>query len=278
MKWTEKLQRLLRGRTVSSLSREMGLHPTRLGAQISRGQMFRADRAVMLARLLGVDADWLFDDRLGWPPVHVEVGPTPQGSVETIVRLDAAHGRQRPSGTFFSYTIRPGHYLGQRSFKLVGRSARMEVEDYDGETGFVPVLSPVAAGEARRSDYWGNRPALAEYYIRFQIEDGRAFALPVDGASMEPDFQHGDLVVVSPSSKIRLPIKRGLRPILAIIVYRSERTATLKLVVRSETGESPNKLRYVLQPINNLYPHVTLDASQIASVIPVLGVLRERPE
>lgn len=68
MKWQEKIRRLLRGKNASELARSVGLHVSAIGDAAKKGQMPKADKAVRIARALGIPCDWLFDDSLDWPP------------------------------------------------------------------------------------------------------------------------------------------------------------------------------------------------------------------
>lgn len=68
MHWTEKVKRLQNGRTLASIEEAAGWSRNQLGAAMSRKSMPGADIAIALARALEVPTDWLFDERLAWPP------------------------------------------------------------------------------------------------------------------------------------------------------------------------------------------------------------------
>lgn len=68
MNWMDKVRRLQAGRTLSAIEEAAGWSRNQLAAALSRGSIPGADIAIRLARTLEVPTDWLFDDKLGWPP------------------------------------------------------------------------------------------------------------------------------------------------------------------------------------------------------------------
>lgn len=63
-----KLRKLQKGRTLTSIEEAAGWSPSQLSAAMSRKSMPGADLAIGLARALDVDVEWLFDEKLSWPP------------------------------------------------------------------------------------------------------------------------------------------------------------------------------------------------------------------
>jgi len=93
MNWLEKAKRLLKGKNASELSRAVHLPPSAIGAAVSKGNLPKADKAVKIARALGVSADWLFDDLAEWPPPVTGFGGAPDA--ELVQLLEARINRSK---------------------------------------------------------------------------------------------------------------------------------------------------------------------------------------
>ena len=72
----EKLDRLTSLSNRSAISRAAGFHHGMLASTLKQKRMPSAPSIVALAKVLGVDAGWLFDDVKGWPPVRVDINAT----------------------------------------------------------------------------------------------------------------------------------------------------------------------------------------------------------
>lgn len=68
MDWVQKTRKLLKGRTLRSIEKVADWSPNTLAATLSKASVPTATRGIKLARALGVDPDWLFDDEQAWPP------------------------------------------------------------------------------------------------------------------------------------------------------------------------------------------------------------------
>lgn len=68
MTYSEKIKRLTDGRSAAKLGRVVGLHKSAIRDVVNTGKRPRIDKAIKIARALGVTADWLFDDAQDWPP------------------------------------------------------------------------------------------------------------------------------------------------------------------------------------------------------------------
>jgi len=68
MDWIEKMEKLLNGRSYAVIERAAGWPDNTLSNAVRGEQMPGADKAIRLARALGVPAEWLFDDDQGCPP------------------------------------------------------------------------------------------------------------------------------------------------------------------------------------------------------------------
>lgn len=75
MDWQKKIRRLLENQNASALAESVGLHKSAIRDAANSGRMPRADKALKIARALGVDTDWLFDDSLGWHDRHSSTQP-----------------------------------------------------------------------------------------------------------------------------------------------------------------------------------------------------------
>ncbi len=72
MRFSDKLERLTANVNKAKASLDAGLPPTAISNYLAKGQVPRADTGVAIARVLGVAADWLFDDAQDWPPPKAE--------------------------------------------------------------------------------------------------------------------------------------------------------------------------------------------------------------
>ena len=62
----KKLELLLEGKSRPEIARRAKLNPNIFADYISKGHMPRADKALRIARVLGVPFEWLIDDSLDW--------------------------------------------------------------------------------------------------------------------------------------------------------------------------------------------------------------------
>jgi len=114
----------------------------------------------------------------------------------------------------------------------------------------IPLLTRIPGGDAVEwSD--GDYPAgFGEEFIdRGDVTDSNAFALIVDGDSMSPRINSGDIVIISPNS----PVTN--RSIAAVAFGNGERT--LKTVIFLGDG------KVLLKPENEKYEPVLLDQKEI---------------
>lgn len=114
----------------------------------------------------------------------------------------------------------------------------------------IPLLTRIPGGDAVEwSD--GDYPAgFGEEFIdRGDVTDSNAFALIVDGDSMSPRINSGDIVIISPNS----PVTN--RSIAAVAFGNGERT--LKTVIFLGDG------KVLLKPENEKYEPILLDQKEI---------------
>lgn len=120
--------------------------------------------------------------------------------------------------------------------------------------GKVPLISSVPAGDFREA-IDNLHPGDCERMIDVSVPVGRhTFALRVDGDSMEPEFKHGDIVIVEPD----MQAEHG-----DFVIAKNGGDATFKQLWK-EGGD------WYLKPLNDRYPIKALGDSQI------IGVVREK--
>ncbi len=66
--WVEKAERLIGSRKNADVERDAGWTTNSLTNALNRGSVPLSDRGAALANVLGVSANWLFDDTRPWPP------------------------------------------------------------------------------------------------------------------------------------------------------------------------------------------------------------------
>lgn len=77
--------------------------------------------------------------------------------------------------------------------------SRSSVPTSQGRPGMIPVLNRTSAGEAIPRDEWGIDSGQGfDYVPTYDIEAENAFALVVEGDSMEPELRDGQVVVLRP--------------------------------------------------------------------------------
>ena len=140
------------------------------------------------------------------------------------------------------------------------------------DTRRIPIISYVQAGSfCEAVDAY----ARGDGFDAMFVDDGlaaslgpHAFALQVDGDSMRPDYNPGDIVVIDPD----LPPRPG-----DIVVAKLDRECSATLKKYRDRGVDANGVRVIeLVPINNDYPSLTLDASNPGTVIGPVVEVRKR--
>jgi len=172
--------------------------------------------------------------------------------------IDALAGRGRPPWAA-AEIAEPG-YVEVGAEGLEGRSDLYETH--------VPIIDAVAAGAAREAGQAdAYPPGWAESFVEFPGAPPGAFAVRVAGASMEPDFRDGDLVIVDP--RRRAEGAGGGEP--AVVVYEDPATGCRlgRLKVFRRRGR-----RAVLASRNPAYPEVELETK---AVLAAYRIMRHLP-
>lgn len=121
----------------------------------------------------------------------------------------------------------------------------------------IPVISWAHAGAAENYE---EMPKHFHGSISTMSRDRRAFALTIEGDSMEPKFLSGDRVVLEPSGS---PING--KPVVAKFV---DDAVQLRIFFRMPSG----KIR--LSPLNQVYPTIEHNPSEFAWIFPVVELNR----
>jgi SOS-response transcriptional repressor LexA len=130
----------------------------------------------------------------------------------------------------------------------------------------IPVLNRVAAGQAMEATDMGFPPGGADLYVELPRElmriGPRAYGLTVDGDSMSPDYQHGDIVVVDPDIS-----SEGSAPVMGIAIYGEDRMSVFKQVVRDKT-------QVELRSLNKRFPTIHVDSPEVHAVHSVIACVK----
>lgn len=125
----------------------------------------------------------------------------------------------------------------------------------------IPLLSKIPGGEPSGWTDGEYPPGFAEEYIsRGDVSDPNAFALIVEGDSMSPLINSGDIVIISPNSEVTS------HSIAAVAINDDDRT--LKKVIFL------NNDKVLLQPENDKYDPILCDLNTVR----IIGRVIERRE
>ena len=125
----------------------------------------------------------------------------------------------------------------------------------------IPLLSRIPGGSPADWTDGDYPPGFGDEYVdRGDVTDPNAFALIVEGDSMVPRINPGDIVIISPNT----PVTN--RAIAAVAVNDSERT--LKRIIFMD------KNTILLQPENSAYKPIVVDLRNIR----LIGRVMERRE
>lgn len=91
------MRQLAEGRNLSEIARREGLYNAAISDAMNKGQLPKADKAIRIARALGVSAEWLWDDARSWPPPSSgqPEAPAPDGIlfIDVLSRARALRNR-----------------------------------------------------------------------------------------------------------------------------------------------------------------------------------------
>jgi len=135
-----------------------------------------------------------------------------------------------------------------------GESAGQNMEIAQPDIHRIPVISYVQAG------VWTAPNEIREYdgnvaYITTDLELGeRAFAIVIQGRSMEPEFVEGDMVLIDPDEP--------LHPGDFVVAKNGEEEATFKKYRPRGVGEDGCEI-FELSPLNDDFPTLRSDRQHI---------------
>jgi phage repressor protein C with HTH and peptisase S24 domain len=126
----------------------------------------------------------------------------------------------------------------------------------------VPIINRVAAGYPKNFTDLDYPPGVADDYLRCpDLDDPQAFALHVEGDSMEPLYHSNDLVVFSPNT----PARSGDD---CFVRFEADCATTFKRFYQDDVPDGEARIR--LQPLNNKYPAQVYDRQQITGLWPAV--------
>jgi SOS-response transcriptional repressor LexA len=126
----------------------------------------------------------------------------------------------------------------------------------------IPVISAIQAGKMKEI---AQPYAVGDGYAAIYVDDGYspwAFALEIEGDSMTPDYQEGDLVIIEPEW---MP-----RPGECVAARNGREEATFKKYRQRGIGSDGNDI-FELVPLNENYPTVRSDETPLT----IIGVMAE---
>jgi phage repressor protein C with HTH and peptisase S24 domain len=127
----------------------------------------------------------------------------------------------------------------------------------EGAAKAVPLIGFAEAGAGGYFDDGGFPAGEGWDEIAFpQVSDEHAYALEVSGASMEPAYRDGDVIIVSPAA----PIRRGDR-----VVVRARSGEVMVKELKRRTGKTIE-----LRSLNTAHPDRTLAAADVLWIARIL--------
>jgi SOS-response transcriptional repressor LexA len=124
------------------------------------------------------------------------------------------------------------------------------------ESGMVPIINRTAAGDPQEFTDLEYPPGVAEAYLRVpDFTDPQAFAIRVEGDSMQPAFREDDIVVFAPNRQARPGedcfVRFGAGQGTTFKRYYQDNAETIRL-----------------QPLNAAYPSKTYPVEEITGLYP----------
>jgi len=107
MDWTEKFERLRKGRSIASIEKAANWGHKTLSNALRDKTMPAADRAVRLSKVLGVDPRWLFDENVGMDSLYEFTASAEMSgpAVLSAVKMAVAQALQ-DAGSLLSESLR----------------------------------------------------------------------------------------------------------------------------------------------------------------------------
>jgi SOS-response transcriptional repressor LexA len=121
----------------------------------------------------------------------------------------------------------------------------------------IPVLGWAHAGQAEDYD---QLPEDWQDLIPTECRDPKAFAVRLEGESMMPRFEEGDLLILMPEAEV-------YNGVLAVVRLASGGVVFRRIEIREE--------RLVLVPLNPQYQREEFNTSQVSWIYPLWGIWRQ---
>lgn len=212
-------------------------------SELERGSLvsLRMDILAGLAALCaeaGISLEWLLT---GAGTMHLGAAPLAEATREQLMRALAGQFNKellaqagirlaespQAAGEAAQANIGPvaGPFravsLHEPGFRVIQAEEQTFGKDWRGKC--VPIIGRLAAGEGVDTiEAEEGPPGWADSFLLYQDAPPGAFALRVVGASMEPEYRDGDMLVVDPGQ----PVRSGV--CCVIYAHDGERTARLK--------------------------------------------------
>lgn len=200
--------------------------------------------------------------RRGWNQVelaeNIGVSGSAVGNWESGQNMPTAKMMKRISDVL---SVPVEFLLGEDPIPYVvpGEKGNVRIERA-GRTQRVPVVSWASAGEG------GNFGDLAEQideWIESDTKDANAYALILEGDSMEPEFKAGDRVIFTPNREARSG---------DVVVARVAKTGQVFFKKFQRVGTGAERVR--LTSFNAAYPALEFGVGEFRFVHPMYALLR----
>lgn len=122
----------------------------------------------------------------------------------------------------------------------------------------IPVVSFVRAGGWHDS-YDPFQPGVADEFVSFDCHDTSAFACRVEGDSMKPEYEHGDIIICSPAVEAQIGDD---------VIAKWDDQVSFKRLQKREDG------LVLLSPLNPAYDSWVITAASFRIIGPVIGLQR----
>lgn len=165
---------------------------------------------------------------------------TPSDSVETLVRM-------------FESQLNAGMIGDPVTEMHKGTVMREDVAHYKTTHRMIPVIGWAHAGSA---ESYEEIPAGWQHRIPTECHDVKAFAVSLEGDSMEPRFQEGDVLIVQPSE---VPYSGCF----VVAKFMNDGIVFRRLEMQGD--------RITLVPLNDRYPASTHGVEEFTWIYPVWG-------
>lgn len=200
-----------------------------IGARIRERRTHLGWTVMKLATLAEIDSGFLS---------RIETGKA-SGSMATYIKLAGAMGASLES--------------------LLVTTTNVEAAEIGGRK--IPILDYSQAGQAGRGKPYPGNEQAQEFTLTDLEHPSAAFALRIQGDSMEPEYKAGDIVVINPN----------IEPVPGDFVIATETGETMFRQYRAAGRNEAGADVFELTPLNPLYAPMRSDRVELA----IVGVMVE---